>query len=91
MKHSVIRQFFADKHGRIVIFQWPNVPIIIWFLANIAARVTSGTASKTARALATASLLVWAVLEVFYGASYFRRVLGLLVLAFTLYALIWYD
>jgi hypothetical protein len=31
-----------------------------------------------------ASLIIWGLLEIAYGASYFRRFLGLLILAWTL-------
>lgn len=80
-----MNKFFTDKQGRVVIVQAPNVPIIVWFLSSIAAKLTSGGVSENFQLLSFVALISWAALEIFWGDSYFRRVLGLVVLAFTIF------
>ncbi|HMS49878.1 MAG TPA: hypothetical protein PKA02_00360 [Candidatus Saccharibacteria bacterium] len=70
--------FVKDKSGRVVILQTPNLPLIIWFVGALLAKVIGGSVFST---LAFCSLLLWASLEIGWGDSYFRRVLGLVVLA----------
>lgn len=74
-----MRWFFTDRTtGRLVIAQWPNAPLWVWILATVAHALT-GAGWLTW--VATAALVVWALLEVARGASPFRRVLGGIVLA----------
>jgi hypothetical protein len=80
---EAISWFFSDPEtGRVVIAQWPNLPL--WaFLAATAVRLIaspSGTAGTVVTAVGSISLAVWAVLEVARGDSPFRRVLGGVVL-----------
>jgi hypothetical protein len=68
------RWLFEDRStGRIVIAQWPNVPLWVWIVASL----------LRWRLVATAGLLVWAVLEVAKGVNPFRRALGAIVIAST--------
>lgn len=78
-----LKQFVSDKEGNVVLFQSPNVPIIVWVLASLAARFTHGTTRSRFELLAFVAIIVWALLELGWGSSYFRRVLGFVVLAFS--------
>jgi hypothetical protein len=81
MNNAFLDNFFRDKNGEIVIGQPPNLPIIIWLAASLLQLVfKTGQVNLGLDILATGSLLVWAILELFQGVNYFRRTLGLIVL-----------
>ena len=77
---KLLRSFMCDKKGHIVIWQTPNIPLIGWVLGTLFAKIFSTGRSHTGFTfLAEAFLVAWAYLEVKSGASYFRRILGILV------------
>jgi hypothetical protein len=81
MNNAFLDNFFRDKNGEIVIGQPPNLPIIIWLVASLLQLVfKTGQVNSGLDILATGSLLVWSILELFQGVNYFRRTLGLIVL-----------
>ncbi len=67
-------------------FQKPNLPIIVWIAATLAAKITDGTAQKLFDDVAFGALFTWAWLEIFQGTNTFRRALGATILGLTLYA-----
>lgn len=75
----MLRRFFADKAGQIVIFEWPNVPLAIWLTASLAHKFVDGSAGSMLSVVSVVSILIWAVLEIALGHSLFRRVLGVVV------------
>jgi hypothetical protein len=78
---AAVNGFIRDKHGRIMVWQTPNLPLAGWLLCMIAARfIHPGQIRTTLEFISTAALFTWAYLEITQGASYFRRTLGLLVL-----------
>ena len=81
-----VKAFVSDKHGNVVIWQMPNLPLILWFVFMLAAYATHGQIRTVLAVASTASLLVWAFLEIVQGASYFRRVLGMIVFIATVYS-----
>ena len=83
MSHR-IGSFFKDKHGKTVAWQSPNPPLWGWIYFSVFAHIFStGKLHHGFARLATASIIVWAYLEVTSGASPFRRVLGAVVLLLT--------
>jgi hypothetical protein len=81
MNNAFLDNFFRDKNGEIVIGQPPNLPIAIWGAASLLQLVfKTGQINFGLDILATGSLFVWAILELFQGVNYFRRTLGLIVL-----------
>jgi hypothetical protein len=73
--------FFKDKDGRVVIWQWPSLPIYGWLVCKIVARlVPEGHLQTGFEQLSMAFLFTWAFLEITKGVSYFRRALGLVVM-----------
>ncbi len=81
MKRSFSQKFWEDKHGNVVVWQKPNIWLTAWFVALVAKwMLPSGWPSSTAGILSLIALIVWAVLEVYKGVNYFRRLVGLLVL-----------
>ena len=81
---TLLDKIFKDRDGRVNLVAFPNVPLGIWIVAEIVAKLLKGTPHKVAIFIAMVSLVIWAVLELFSGVNYFRRVLGLLVLGGTL-------
>lgn len=64
-----------------MLFQVPNIPLIVWALFLVLARFVISEPAHTIFGWASfGALVVWAVLELLYGVNYFRRALGLLVL-----------
>ena len=84
IRFVTLHSFFRDKHGKLAIWQTPNLPIVIWFVFLLAGKATSGNMHVFCSVVSTVSLIVWAILEITSGASYFRRLLGLVVVAVTI-------
>jgi hypothetical protein len=81
MNNPVFDKIFKDSSGKIVIAQMPNLPIIIWAVLSLLKIVyKTGRINIGLDILASVSLSVWAVQELFQGVTYFRRGLGTVVL-----------
>lgn len=85
---SFIDRYFKNKHGRTIIFQTPNLPIIIWFSCVVINKIIpeTSTAHKAFEVIGLGALFTWALLEIFYGANYFRRTLGVAILFMAIYS-----
>jgi hypothetical protein len=87
MRRSLWDKFWRDKHGDVVIFQMPNVLLYLWAGLSLVSMFTPrGKVSDGFWWASMASLAIWSLLEIFKGVNYFRRVLGLVVLGFTVAA-----
>jgi hypothetical protein len=73
--------FWRDKRGNIVIWQTPNIALIGWLVLTIVSLFLSGKLSDVFSWAALVSLVIWSLLEITKGVNYFRRLLGLVVLA----------
>ncbi len=62
---------------RFPLVQFPNPPLVLARLADLGARITSGTAHRWLLALFYTSLSAWAYEEARHGDNWFRRALGL--------------
>lgn len=80
-QQSFFDRCVKDRTGKLALAAKPNLPITTWFLARLLAWPLTGTAEAVARAVAYGALFTWAWLELFQGVNYFRRALGLVVLA----------
>jgi hypothetical protein len=83
MQHYLNRSFntfFKDKEGHIVMWQYPNALLAGWVLCRLDSLLVNGNAENIVSYLGTFLLAIWAVLEITQGASYFRRMLGGIVL-----------
>ncbi len=69
-----------DRSGRRVVWQRPNLALSIWLATWLLAWPFHGVVHHLLRLVGGTALFVWAVLELFDGASPFRRSLGLIVL-----------
>ena len=75
------QRLFRDKAGKVVLAQWPNWALIGWAGFALLSRFTQW---KQLTWVATGFLLAWAMMEIFQGVNYFRRLLGLTVLLLTI-------
>jgi hypothetical protein len=78
---TLINYIFRDKNNRIVIGQFPNIPIIGWFVFMLISQILDDGKLKTnLELISMAFLFTWAYLELFQGVNRFRRFLGFIVL-----------
>jgi hypothetical protein len=81
MNSTLFDRLFRDAAGQIVIWQPPNLPIVIWVSATLLRLVfQTGQVKLILDLLAFSSLLYWSFLEITQGVNYFRRDLGVIVL-----------
>lgn len=82
MQHpSPISKFWKDKEGNIAVFQVFNLALIIWLVASVGSKLFEhGTVHNLMTTIAFGALFTWAYLEITKGDSYFRRVLGMLIM-----------
>jgi hypothetical protein len=66
---------------RFPIAQFPNLPLLLAFAGAGLAAVAGGVAHEAGRAIFSVGLVVWALQEALTGVNWFRRLLGLGVLA----------
>ena len=91
MHRGVIDWLFRSRTtGKLVIVQFPNVPLWIFFVGTALLWLLdpTGTLRGGLRAVTTAALVWWAVDEVVRGVNPWRRFLGSVVLIGQLLALI---
>jgi hypothetical protein len=82
MENTVLDKIFRNGEGEIVLAQMPNPPLIAWGLCTgLKLLFPTGQLALGLDAIAFGALFTWAWLELFQGVNYFRRALGLLVLA----------
>ena len=78
---------FKDKTGHWDVIALPNLPLIIWAFATFLGMIFKhGIPHQVFSIIGLAAIVFWAVLEIFSGVNYFRRALGLVVLAVTIYS-----
>lgn len=82
--HKLARRFFTDKHGKIVLWQRPNVLLVCWAVSALLTKfLLTGDARTFVSHFGAVAIFLWAVFEIISGASPFRRVLGVVVLLLT--------
>ncbi|AXT86359.1 hypothetical protein C6I20_15030 [Aeromicrobium sp. A1-2] len=86
MSHSAT--FFRDGSGRLVLFQAPNAAIWVFIFATVARWSPYDGRDAELRWIGSGALVVWGLDELLRGATPFRRVLGVGVLAWQLWRLL---
>ncbi len=66
--------------GRIVIVQFPNIPLVVWIIATALRWLVHGNMDTALGVIAALALVVWAGDEIVRGANPWRRFLGAVVL-----------
>lgn len=87
-KPSLWDKTWKDKNGNIVLWQRPNIWLIVWAVLTTVSLFFFGIAANVLAIISHASLLVWSMLEIFRGINYFRRFLGVLVLLYVIAVLL---
>jgi hypothetical protein len=67
---------------RFPIVQFPNLPLIVAFLADEAGRFLDRSAHSYAASISYLALTIWAYGELANGVNWFRRLLGLAFVIF---------
>jgi hypothetical protein len=82
LKRAFDWTFRSRETGRIVIGQWPNVPLVVFLVAWAASWLAGpdGTVGRVLLDLSRITLVWWAVDELVRGVNPWRRALGLGVL-----------
>ena len=79
---SAIDSCIRDRNNKVVIWQFPNLPIAGWLLCMIAAYLMpQGSVQLGLASISTAFLIVWSYLEITQGVNYFRKTLGAVILS----------
>lgn len=74
-------KFWHDKDGKFVVWSRPNVFLWVWIAATVISIImNSNSVSRAIVFVGGISIFIWAVLEIFKGVNYFRRLLGFCVL-----------
>ena len=84
MLGKIWNKFWKDDHGKVVIWQTPNVPLLSWAILTFISLLFTGKTADVFSWLASASLITWCLMEIFKGSSYFRRALGLIILYYSI-------
>ncbi|MFA5135737.1 MAG: hypothetical protein WC505_08215 [Patescibacteria group bacterium] len=72
-----ILSFFKDRHGKWAVVQFPNTLLLTWLMLIVIGVFVHDNSLKTSvDQLKNTVLFAWAYLEFAKGISYFRRVLG---------------
>jgi len=62
---------------RFAVVQFPNLPLIVAFLAGEAGRFLDGSERSYAASVSYLAMAIWAYEELVHGVNWFRRLLGL--------------
>lgn len=85
---SFLNALFVGQNGQVAILQWPNIPLSLWAILRVASWFTAGRIHLFTDRGASLFLLIWAVIEIGWGDSLFRRILGTIITVETLYWLL---
>ena len=75
---------WRDNKGNIVIFQFPNAPLWAWVVSTCLSFFFHGTVSDILAWIGSAALITWSIWEILGGVNYLRRLLGIIVLGFSI-------
>jgi hypothetical protein len=80
---------WRDNHGKVVIWQWPSIPLYVWALCTaISLIVNKGSTADVFYWVGEIALIGWAILEIWKGVNYFRKALGVVIIIFAVLSLI---
>ena len=79
-RQPILCRVVVAADGRVMLIQWPNLALWAAIYLGLLTRVTTGTFSRWTGHLGMAAMAYWAILEIGWGVTLFRRGLGLFVL-----------
>ncbi len=83
-KRSLVDRCIKDSDNNVVLFQFPNAPLILWILCTVLGSFLSGSLAVLLGFIAFGSLFTWCWLEITSGTTYLRKFLGLFILILSL-------
>ncbi len=83
-----LTRLFVGEEDEVAIVQWPNAPLLAWAFLRVLTWFTTGHIQSLLNDGAIVLLLVWGALEIGWGSSLFRKMLGSLIAAEILYNLV---
>jgi hypothetical protein len=84
------RKFVAGENGQPVLYQRPNAPLFAWVVLEALSLIIRANLWHSLFSwLALVAIIIWALMETFRGASYFRRMLGFAVLCWVVIGRLW--
>lgn len=86
--HDLWDRMWKNDRGDVVIWQTPNAWLIGWAVLTVLSLLVSGRLADILSVAGSGVLIIWSLLEIFKGDSYFRRLLGLVVLIFAVASLL---
>jgi hypothetical protein len=88
-KQEFIDKSFKNENGEVALAAEPNLLIIIWAVAALISHLIKHSLVHTLLiVIAFAAIAIWALLEIFQGVNYFRRLLGLVILVLIIHNLL---
>lgn len=87
-RRTIWDKTWKDRQGRVALWQTPNAWLISWAGFTTASLFFSGHIADVFSWIADTALIIWALLEIFRGLNYYRRVLGVAVLLFSIASLL---
>ena len=72
--------FWRDSKGNLVLYQKPNLPLVVGLVAWLLSKFLPGRGATAAGLVEFGGLFTWAWLEAFDGDAPYRRVLGFLLM-----------
>lgn len=79
-RQKIKKHVFQDETGKYVVGQPPNMLIYIMFVGFAGQLVTSGTINTFFDLLFFGAAFAWSYLEIRFGGSNFRKIMGIIVL-----------
>lgn len=88
VRHGIWDKTWKNRRGEVTLWQTPNAWLIGWAAFTTLSLFFSGRTSDVFSWIASAVLIIWSLLEIFRGANYYRRILGIAVLAYAIATLL---
>ena len=86
-ERTLWNKFWYDSSGKLSLIELPNIPLLLGGLFLIASKLGAHTKLATTFSnLEFGFLFVWCWLEITTGKSYFRKILGIIVLVAIIYS-----
>lgn len=83
-RHSWKARLFQDNTGKYVLYQAPNFPVYLIIIGFLGERlVAAGPFHEMFSLLSFGAVFLWSYLEIRFGESLFRRVLGSVIMLAT--------
>lgn len=80
-------KFWENDHGQVVVWQKPNKLLYTWAICTfINLYVPLGWAVTLLGIVGLIALIAWAVMEIYSGVNYFRRLVGALVILILIFS-----